>query len=408
MARELDAKNQFNPIGVPVVCPKVNPLKKASKTLKESSLKVTNPGAMGSWMNKYNGKYYYQCAEHGSEQNTYGDVVYVSDNPMGPFTFAANNPFSYRPEGFVTGAGNGSTFADKFGNWWHIATMTVTGSHRTQTRLGLFPAGFDNEGNLFAKTDFSDYPIIVPNHKVIEIDAFDSKWALISDNITAQASSVLSSCPISSAFDENMGTYWSAQSGKKGEWLLVDLGSVCTINAFQLNFAENKTQIKSSDSLFAYQYLVEYSSDMQNWKKLSDKTANTVYETSPYEALRTPVQAQYLKITNYHVPVGTFAISGFRIFGLGTDRKPKKLNEFRAVRDYRDPQIIKMSWKKQENTTGYNIRYGTDKDKLYHSYQVYKKTRLTIHCPDKNKTYWFQMDAFNDNGVTLGKPILLK
>ncbi|MBV5314509.1 MAG: discoidin domain-containing protein [Prolixibacteraceae bacterium] len=408
MARELDAKNQFNPIGVPVVCSKVNPLKKASKTLKESSSKATNPGAMGSWMNKYNGKYYYQCAEQGSEQNIYGDMVYVSDNPMGPFTFAANNPFSYRPEGFVTGAGNGSTFADKFGNWWHIATMTVAGSNRTQTRLGLFPAGFDNEGNLFAKTDFSDYPIIVPNQKLSEIDALDSKWALISDNITAQASSILSSCPISSAFDEDMSTYWSAQSGKKGEWLLVDLGSVCTINAFQLNFAENKTQIKSSDSLYAYQYLVEYSNDIQNWKKLSDKTANTVYETSPYEALRTPVQAQYLKIINYHVPVGTFAISGFRIFGLGTDRKPKKLNEFRAVRDYRDPQIIKMSWKKQENTTGYNIRYGTDKDKLYHSYQVYKKTRLTIHCPDKNKTYWFQMDAFNDNGVTPGKPILLK
>jgi len=65
-----------------------------------------------------------------------------------------------------------------------------------------------------------------------------------------------------------------------------------------------------------------------------------------------------------------------------------------------------MSWEKQANTTGYNIRYGTDKDKLYHSYQVYKKPRLTIHCPDKNKTYWFEVDAYNENGVTLGKPIL--
>jgi len=108
------------------------------------------------------------------------------------------------------------------------------------------------------------------------------------------------------------------------------------------------------------------------------------------------------------VPYGAFAISEFRIFGSGTDRKPKKVNEFRAIRDYRDPQVIKMSWKKQANTTGYNIRYGADKDKLYHSLQVYKKTRLTIHCPDKKRIYWFQIDAFNENGVTPGKPMMSK
>ena len=139
-----------------------------------------------------------------------------------------------------------------------------------------------------------------------------------------------------------------------------------------------------------------------------DKTSNTEYQTSPYEELKIPMEAQYLKITNYHVPAGTFAISGFRIFGTGTDRKPKKMNDFRAVRDYRDPQVIKMSWKKKANTSGYNIRYGIDKGKLYHSYQVYKKTRLTVRCPDKDKAYWFEMDSFNENGVTSGKLQLVK
>jgi hypothetical protein len=410
MARELDPKDQFNPLGVPVVCRKINPLKKAKapKALKENLAKTGNHGAIGSWMNKYNGKYYYQCAESNTEMNNYTEVVYVSDNPMGPFTFAANNPFSYRPEGFVSGASNGSTFADKFGNWWHVATMTSRGNQMSRTSLGLFPADFDKDGNLYVKTDFGDYPIIMPTQKYSNIDKLDPEWALLSDNISAQASSSMSSCPVTSAFDENIATFWSAQTGKKGEWLSVDLGSACTINAFQLNFAENKMQIINSDSLFAYQYLVEYSVDKKNWKKLSDKTTNTRCETNTYEALKIPVQAQYLKITNYYVPVGTFAISGLRIFGSGKGRDPKKVTAFRAVRDYRNPQLIKMSWKKQANTAGYNIRYGTDKDKLYHSYQVYKKTRLTIHCPDRNKTYWFQMDAFNENGVTPGKPIPLK
>jgi len=408
MARELDAKNQFNPVGVPVVCRKANPLKKVVKKTKGNSDKTGSYNAKGSWMNKYNGKYYYQCSELNPDLNNYGDVVYVSEKPMGPFTFAANNPFSYRPDGFVSGAGNGSTFADKYGNWWHIATLTASANQESQSRLGLFPVGFDKDGNLFAKTDFGDYPIIMPNHKNTNISKLDPEWALLSDNLTAQASSSLAVNPVTFAFDENIGTYWSAQTGEKGEWLSVDLGSVFTVNAFQLNFAENKAKIKGSDSLPAYQYLVEYSIDKKNWKKLSDKTSNTEYQTNPYEELKIPIQAQYVKITNYHVPEGTFAISGFRLFGLGTDRKPKKVNEFRAIRDYRNPQLIKMSWEKQGNTSGYNIRYGTDKDKLYHSYQVFKKNRLSVRCPDKNKIYWFEIDAFNENGVTPGKLQLAK
>ncbi len=408
MSRELDPNNLLEPLGVPMVCKKTNPLKSGLKKSKNVSEKTGSYNAQGSWMNKYNGKYYYQCAEISKGFNNYCDVVYVSDTPTGPFVYAANNPFSYRPDGFLSGASNGSTFADKYGNWWHIATITTPGNRENQSRLGLFPAGFDKDGNLFTKTDFGDYPIIMPNHKNINIDKLNPEWALLSDNLTSQASSTLFSSPTASAFDENLGTYWSAQTGKKGEWLSVDLGSVCTINAFQLFFPENKTQIVKADTAHTRRYLIEYSIDKKTWKKLSDKTKNLEFQINPYEEIKNPVQAQYFKITNYRAPEGPFAISELRIFGNGSHRKPKKVNEFRAIRDYRDPQVIKMSWKKQANTTGYNIRYGTDKDKLYHSLQVYKKTRLTIHCPDKKRIYWFQIDAFNENGVTPGKPMLSK
>jgi len=406
MSRELDPKNLFNPIGVPVVCGKTNLLKNGRKKRTDKSDKTGSYNVKGSWMNKYNGKYYYQCAELNSYFNNYSDAVYVSDTPMGPFTYAANNPFSYRPLGFVCGAGNGATFADKYGNWWHIAALTAPSYYENPSGLGLFPAGFDKDGNLFTKTDFGDYPIIMPNHKYNIISKLDPEWTLLNDQLTAQSSSSLAASLVTSAFDENIGTFWSARTGDKGEWLSIDLGSVCTVNAFQLNFTGNNTITKGKDGVPAYQYLVEYSIDRKNWKTLIDKSSNNEYRTNPYEALRTPIETQYLKITNFHVPVGTFAISGFRVFGSGTNRKPKKVNSFRAVRDYRNPQLIKMSWEKQANATGYNIRYGTDKDKLYHSYQVYKKPRLTIHCPDKNKTYWFEVDAYNENGVTPGKPIL--
>jgi len=408
MTRELDANNLLEPLGIPLVCQKTNPLKKVQKKTKNNPDNSGTISVKGSWMNKYNGKYYFQCSELNKEFNTYSDVVYVSDSPTGPFTYAANNPFSFRPDGFVSGANNGSTFDDKYGNWWHVATIKTPGNQKDKSRLGLFPAGFDKDGNLFTKTDFGDYPIIMPNSKNTDLDKLDPEWTLLSDEPMAQASSSSLTSPVTSAFDENLGTFWSAQTGKKGEWLSVDLGSVCTVNAFQLFFPEDIIQTVKADTAHTRRYLIEYSTDKKNWKKLIDKTKSIEFQTNPYEEVKTPIEARYLKITNYRAPNGNFAISDLRIFGSGSGRKPRKVNEFRAIRDYRDPQAIKMSWKKQPNTTGYNIRYGTEKDKLYHSLQVYKNTRLTIHCPDKKKIYWFQIDAFNENGVTPGKPLQAK
>jgi hypothetical protein len=84
------------------------------------------------------------------------------------------------------------------------------------------------------------------------------------------------------------------------------------------------------------------------------------------------------------------------------------VKEFRTARDFHNPQIIKLYWDKLPDAAGYNIRYGIDKDKLYHSCQVFKKNRVVLNCPDKNRTYWIEIDAFNENGVTPGKMILSK
>lgn len=408
MSRELDPKNFFEPIKIPIVCKKTSPQMNMWKKYYDNLPNKDFLGVKGSWMNKYNGKYYYQCSELNGDRATYGNAVYVSDSPLGPFTYAANNPFSYLPNGFFSGAGEGATFQDKYGNWWHIATVSAPENGKSPTRLALFPAGFDSNGNLFSKTDFGDYPIVMPEYKCADMDKLDPKWSLLADNISAAASSSLAANPVSSAFDENSGTYWSAQTGNKGEWLTVDLRSVCTINAIQLNFAFNKIQKQKPDGEYAYQYLIQYSNDNRNWSTLIDKTSNTEYLTNPYEELKAPVQAQYLKITGYHVSEGTFAISGFRIFGTGSGNKPKKVKEFRTARDFHNPQIIKLYWDKQSDAAGYNIRYGIDKDKLYHSYQVFKKNRAVLNCPDKNRTYWIEIDAFNENGVTPGKMILSK
>ncbi|HAH25317.1 MAG TPA: carbohydrate-binding protein [Prolixibacteraceae bacterium] len=405
MARELDVNNKLNPKGVPMVCILKNSSGQGWTRPVDKNKKTFTPGVEGSWMNKYNGKYYYQFAEPDTEFKNYGDVVFVSDKLFGPYTYAENNPFSSKPKGFICGANKGSTFADKYGNWWHVATMTASEKQMDEPRLGLFPTTFDNEGNMVTTTDFGDYPIIIPNHKYTDISELNPRWSLLSYDKTAEASSSLATNPTDFAFDENIGTYWSAKTGNQDEWLSVDLGSLCMINAIQVNFAENKTILLGREGVHGQQYRIDYSADNKNWTTLIDKTANTNDLTHPYEVMSTPVQARYVKIINYCVTDGTFAISGLRVFGFGTSPMPTVVNSFFPERDRNDPRKIKLTWwGKPSYTTGFNIRYGTQKDKLYHNYQVYKNTPVTFQGLDKNKTYWFEIDAFGENGITPSTP----
>lgn len=408
MSREMDAANFLRPIKVPVVCQKMELAGSVPKKVEAKPVKKHGTYVRGSWMNKYNGTYYYQNLEATDNQNSFSYMVYQSQNPQGPFKFAANNPFVYRPNGFLCIAGSGSTFEDRNGNWWHITTVSSPGTRQRKTALALFPAEFDRDGNLFVQSDFGDYPIAMPGRKNQNTDKIYPGWSLLADHLTAEVSSDQGMKTAAFAIDENLDTYWKALSGKKGEWLKVDLGSSCQINAFQINFALDKPQSLIEDSIRANRFLVEYSQDGRTWQKLSNHTRDSVFRPNLYEALKFPVLARYLKITNFGVPTGNFAIADFRVFGLSKGKKPKKVNDFKAIRDYKNPHQVKLFWKKQGNTTGYNIRFGTDKDKLYHSYQVYRTNKVTIPCPDKHGTYWFEIDAFNQNGISEGKPMMIK
>ena len=87
-------------------------------------------------MTKHNGKYYLQYAGPGTEFKSYSDGVYVADKPLGTFTLAAHNPFRTSRKVLLLRA---QQFKDKFGNYWHISTMSISQKHMFE-RLGLFPA----------------------------------------------------------------------------------------------------------------------------------------------------------------------------------------------------------------------------------------------------------------------------
>jgi xylan 1,4-beta-xylosidase len=189
---------------------------------------------------------------------------------------------------------------------------------------------------------------------------------------------------------------------------MIHLQQSYMVNAVQVNFAEEGTQLLGRSGDIYYQYLLEYSNDKKTWKTIADKTTTKTDVVHDYLQLKTPVSARYIRLTNYHVPDGKFAVSGLRVFGKGNGTPPARLRSFEVKRDSSDARDAKLAWQKIPGAVGYNIRFGTRPDKLYENYQVFDTDTLTIHSLNRLKPYYFTIDAFNENGISNGKTIIKK
>jgi hypothetical protein len=404
---QLDSKMQ--PVTEPKTLITHNPKLYGWENPGELNEKEKNGYNEGSWMNKYNGKYYLQYASPGTEFKTYADGVYKSDSPTGPFKYETYSPFSYKPGGFIAGAGHSSTFQDIYGNYWHVSSMSISIRHIFERRLGLFPASFDKDGVLRTFTAFGDYPTIMPDHKIdFEKESLFRGWMLLSYNKKASASSSLDNYPVKNAFDEDIRTWWSANTGTAGEWLTVQLDDEVYVNAIQVNFADNDSKLKPESRSLQYCYRILASNDQKTWKVVVDKSNNTLDACHDYIELDEPLKTKYLKIENVRVPDGKFSIYDLRIFGKKNGKVPGEVSGFGVERNASDARRAVVKWTKDNSATGYVVNYGTDINKLYTSYMVYDSDSIKLTGLNKDVTYYFSIDAFNESGISRGTKKLSK
>jgi xylan 1,4-beta-xylosidase len=361
-----------------------------------------DPFIEGAWMNKYNGKYYLQYGGPGTEIRGYGDGVYVSDHPLGPFTYQPANPFSYKPGGFARGAGHGSTYQDPFGRWWHVATMVVNVKNNFERRIGIWPAGFDSDGLLWSNMAFGDYPQFLPSEKKDHLHGNFTGWMLLNYNKPVLVSSTLGGYAANNAVDEDIRTYWSAATANAHEWIQTDLGALSTVFAVQINYADQDVDSSFLGKIpgIYHQYILWESADGKTWKVLADKSHNKTDDPHDYIELSRPVQTRYLKLENIHMPTGKFAISGLRAFGKGTGRGPDTVKQFIVLRSENDSRNALIKWIPVDNATGYNIYWGIAPDKLYNNVMVYNDDQYYFKPMDRGRTYYFAIEAFNENGIS--------
>ena len=358
-----------------------------------------DPFIEGAWMTKHNGKYYLQYGAPGTEFSGYADGVIVGDNPLGPFT-PQPMPFSYKPGGFARGAGHGATYQDKWNNWWHVSTIAISVKNNFERRIGIWPSGFDKDGVMYMDAAFGDYPTYLPNGQADHLKSRFTGWMLLNYNKPVQVSSTLGSYFANQAVDENIKTYWSAATGNKGEWIQTDLGNISTVNAVQLNYADQDAEFLGKQQGIYHQYKLYYSTDGKSWKTLVDKSSNKTDVPHDYIELQQPVQARFLKLENLHMPTGKFALSGFRVFGNGNGNKPAAVENFIVLRTEKDKRSAWLKWKPVDNAYAYNIYTGTAPDKLYNCIMVHGASEYYFKAMDKDLTYYFSIEAINENGVS--------
>jgi len=370
-----------------------------------------NPFIEGAWMNKYHGKYYLQYGAPGTEIRGYGDGVYIADKPLGPFRYQASNPFSYKPGGFARGAGHGATYQDPYGNWWHISTMVVNMKNNFERRLGIWPAGFDADDFLYCNTAFGDYPQWLPSAKKNHLTSNFTGWMLLNYNKPVRVSSSFGGFAANNAVDEDIRTYWSAATGTAHEWIETDLGKTARVMAIQINYADQDVDTAFLGKIpgLYHQYILWQSEDGVHWKKLVDKSRNKTDIPHEYVELKEPVNTRYLRLENIHMPTGKFAISGLRVFGHGNGQKPDTVKQFIVLRSENDSRNALLKWFTANNATGYNIYWGVQPDKLYNNVMVYNDNQYYFKSMDLGRTYYFSIEAFNENGVSAGtKPLEVK
>jgi xylan 1,4-beta-xylosidase len=386
-----------------------------------SALEVTGgkPFIEGAWMTRVGERYYLQYSAPGTEWNTYADGVYVGSSPLGLFEYSPHSPFSSKPGGFIPGAGHGSTFQDRHGNWWHVATMRISVAHPFERRVGLFPAGLDENGVLFCVQAFGDYPQVIPDGPRNPWEAAVPPWMLLSYRKPVTASSAAEGHAPELAVTEDVRTWWTAASREQGEWLSVDLAGEVEVNAVQVNIADDNLAelvppaeesvhvgyVNRAIDATAHvtELVVELSRDGVTWEIAHDTRGLGVDGPHPLFVFDEPRVARFLRITAGTLPYDApFSVSGLRVFGLSRDKAPEQTT---AKAERVDELTASVSWTPSARAHGYVVRYGLSSETLYHSWMVYEQTSLELPSLNAGVDYWVAVDSFGESGVTPGEPV---
>ena len=88
------------------------------------------------------------------------------------------------------------------------------------------------------------------------------------------------------------------------------------------------------------------------------------------------------------------------VSGAGHGPRPSAVRNFVALRGDSERRNAWLKWRAEPAATGYVIRCGVAPDKLYTSVMVYGANEYYFNAMDRDRIYYFQIEAFNEAGIS--------
>lgn len=416
---ELDADNYYIPIGEQVELFNLDPEKHGWERFGQDHRSDIKPFIEGPWMMKHGDTYYLEYGAPGTQWNVYADGVYTSKSPLGPFEYAPYNPISYKPGGFLKGSGHGSTVRDNQGNYWHYATMAISVNYKFERRIGMYPAGFEDNGQMYVNTAYGDYPHYLPGTEVEDHKNRFTGWMLLSYQKPATTNSPLvesdvnvvdesdsgymlgqiTEFDIEKINDEEIRSYWVSAANDDSIYVSVDLEAVMDVKAIQINFQDFKSEIFGRPDTLRQQFILKASTDGETWEVIADYSRNERDMPHGYIELAEPVEARYIRYEHVYCTTKNLSISELRVFGNGKGEVPAAPANFKVKRQA-DRRNADLSWDADPSATGYVIYWGIDEDQLNLSALMYGQASYELRALNTDQGYYYQVEAFDENGIS--------
>ena len=210
---------------------------------------------------------------------------------------------------------------------------------------------------------------------------------------------------ISKINDEEIRSYWVSEANNDSIYVEVDLEKKMNIKAVQINFQDFNSDIYGRPDNLKQQFVIEGSLDGKTWETISDYSKNTRDMPHGYIELKETVDARYIRYNHVYCTNNYLSISEFRIFGNGYEAVPQTPLSFKVERQ-KDRRNTNLTWENVEGATGYVIYWGISKDKLNLSALMYDTPNYELRALTTNQSYYYQVEAFNENGVSVKSEIL--
>ena len=299
----------------------------------------------GPWMQKHNGTYYLQYSASGTQWKTYAEGYYTAKSPLGPFTYATNNPLLRRTEGLVTGPAHGSIVEGPDGYLWQFYTIVLSNPPGGR-RIGMDRVIFDKKGNM--SVEVTDTPQWGPGEVSDPAKGNSGSIPVTINKMNAmnalsQVSSQQPGRDAAYAIDNSSGTWWEPVLTDTLPTLTIELSPATRFDVVQLFTIDGVRLMFNGGRRFfgrlaatpaptpipggkpatdAYQYKLEVSMDGETYTTALDQTGNKIQRNTIFQEI-TPVQCRFVRFTMTNWPRRTpLGIIEFTVFGKASGYLP--------------------------------------------------------------------------------------